>query len=124
DKDKPALYLSECRRLGIKVLPPDVNDSVANFQAVGPDIRFGLGAVRNVGDNVVAGVVAGRTEEGRFTDFFDFLSKVPIQVCNKRVLDSLIKAGAFDSLGHKRRRLASIVEESVDQYIDLKKNAA
>lgn len=124
DKDKPALYLAECRRLGIKVLPPDVNDSIANFQAVGPDIRFGLTAVRNVGDNVVAGIVAAREEHGRFEDFFDFLSKVPIQVCNKRVLDSLIKAGAFDSFGHKRRALASIVEEAVDQHIDLKKNAA
>lgn len=124
DKDKQALYLSECRRLGIRVLLPDVNDSIAHFQAVGPDIRFGLTAVRNVGDNVVAGIAAEREEQGRFTDFFDFLNKVPIQVCNKRVLDSLIKAGAFDSLGHKRRALAAIVEEAVDQFIDLKKNAA
>jgi len=124
DKDKSALYLSECRRLGIKVLPPDVNDSVANFASVGTDIRFGLTAVRNIGENVVAGIVEGRTESGAFTDFADFLDKVPVQVCNKRSLDSLIKSGAFDSLGHGRRALAAIAESAVDQYIDLKRNAA
>lgn len=124
DKDKSALYLAECRRLGIKVLPPDVNDSVANFASVGPDIRFGLTAVRNVGANVVGGITEAREEHGPYTDFADFLDKVPTQVCNKRVLDSLIKAGAFDSLGHGRRALASIAEEAVDQYIDIKRNAA
>jgi len=117
-------YAAECRRLGIKVLPPDVNDSVANFASVGPDIRFGLTAVRNVGANVVGGIIEAREEQGAFTDFADFLDKVPTQVCNKRVLDSLIKAGAFDSLGHGRRALASIAEEAVDQYIDIKRNAA
>jgi DNA polymerase-3 subunit alpha len=110
--------------MGIKVLPPDVNDSIAHFAAVGEDIRFGLSAVRNVGLNVVGGIVEGRTESGPFTDFSDFLDKVPLQVCNKRVLDSLIKAGAFDSLGHGRRALAAIAEEAVDQYVDLKRNAA
>jgi len=123
-QDQKALYLNECRRMGIKVLPPDVNDSIANFAAVGEDIRFGLSAVRNVGLNVVGGIVEGRTESGPFTDFSDFLDKVPLQVCNKRVLDSLIKAGAFDSLGHGRRALAAIAEEAVDQYVDLKRNAA
>jgi DNA polymerase-3 subunit alpha len=123
-QDQKALYLNECRRMGIKVLPPDVNDSIANFAAVGEDIRFGLSAVRNVGLNVVGGVVEGRTESGPFADFSDFLDKVPLQVCNKRVLDSLIKAGAFDSLGHCRRALAAIAEEAVDQYVDLKRNAA
>lgn len=124
DKDKSAVYLAECRRLGIQVLPPDVNDSVSNFASVGEDIRFGLSAVRNVGENVVAGIVAARQEHGAFTDFTDFLDKVPTHVCNKRVLDSLIKAGAFDSLGHRRRALTTIAEDAVDQYIDLKRNAA
>jgi DNA polymerase-3 subunit alpha len=123
DKDKSAIYLNECRRLGIRVLPPDVNESSANFTSVGDDIRFGLSAIRNVGDNVVAGIVAGR-ENGAYTDFTDFLDKVPTHVCNKRVLDSLIKAGAFDSLGHQRRALTTIAEDAVDQYIDLKRNAA
>ncbi len=124
DKDKSAIYLNECRRLGIQVLPPDVNESSSNFTSVGDDIRFGLSAIRNVGDNVVAGVVAGREEGGAYTDFPDFLDKVPAHVCNKRVLDSLIKAGAFDSLGHQRRALATIAEDAVDVYIDLKRNAA
>ncbi|GAA3535189.1 DNA polymerase III subunit alpha [Aeromicrobium panaciterrae] len=123
DKDKSAIYLNECRRMGIKVLPPDVNESVSNFTSVGPDIRFGLGAIRNIGEHVVAGIVEGRAE-GPYADFADFLDKVPTHVCNKRVLDSLIKAGAFDSLGHRRRALTSIAEEAVDQHIDLKRNAA
>jgi DNA polymerase-3 subunit alpha len=124
DKDKSAIYLNECRRLGINVLVPDVNESMSNFTSIGDDIRFGMSAVRNVGENVVAGIVAAREEHGPFTDFSDFLDKVPLAVCNKRVLDSLIKAGGFDSLGHKRRALAAIAEDAVDQYVDLKRNAA
>ncbi|HSI26039.1 MAG TPA: DNA polymerase III subunit alpha, partial [Aeromicrobium sp.] len=124
DKDQRPIYLSECRRMGIQVLVPDVNESQANFAPVGTDIRFGLTAVRNVGANVVTGIIAAREDDGAFTDFSDFLDKVPVSVCNKRVLDSLIKAGAFDSLGHQRRALAAIADESVDQYIDLKRNAA
>ncbi|MCW2788278.1 MAG: polymerase subunit alpha, partial [Aeromicrobium sp.] len=124
DKDKSAIYLNECRRMGIKVLPPDVNESVSNFASVGADIRFGLGAIRNIGENVVAGVLEGRTAGGPYSDFNDFLDKVPAHVCNKRVLDSLIKAGAFDSLGHRRRALTTVAEEGVDLYIDLKRQAA
>lgn len=124
DKDKSAIYLNECRRMGIKVLPPDVNESVSNFASVGADIRFGLGAIRNIGENVVAGIVEGRTSSGPYSDFNDFLNKVPTHVCNKRVLDSLIKAGAFDSLGHRRRALTTVAEEGVDLYIDLKRQAA
>ena len=96
DKDKSAIYLNECRRMKIQVLPPDVNESAANFTPVGTDIRFGLTAIRNVGANVVDGIVAAREEKGRFADFNDFLDKVPALVCNKRVIESLIKAGAFD----------------------------
>jgi len=124
DKDKMAIYLNECRRMKIQVLPPDVNESAHNFTAVGADIRFGLTAIRNVGGNVVDGIVAARTEEGRFTDFNDFLSKVPAQVCNKRVIDSLIKAGAFDDMKHRRRALVAIHETAVDQYVDIKRNEA
>jgi DNA polymerase-3 subunit alpha len=124
DKDKSAIYLNECRRMGIKVLPPDVNESDANFTPVGTDIRFGLTAIRNVGGNVVAGMVAAREEQGRFTDFADFMAKVPVPVCNKRVLESLVKAGAFDSMGYTRRALSAKHEEAADQYIDLKRNEA
>jgi DNA polymerase III subunit alpha len=124
DKDKMAIYLNECRRMGIKVLPPDVNESESTFTPVGPDIRFGLSAIRNVGINVVDAIVATRREKGRFTDFADFMHKVPTLVCNKRVVESLVKAGAFDSLGHRRRALVAVHETAVDQYADIKRNEA
>ncbi|MBK8459588.1 MAG: DNA polymerase III subunit alpha [Micropruina sp.] len=124
DKDKSAIYLAECRRMGIKVLPPDVNESDGMFTPVGEDIRYGLGAIRNVGDNVVRGIVQGRTDHGKATDFNDFLANVPLVVCNKRVVESLIKAGAFDSLGHTRRALMECFEQKVDEVIDLKRNEA
>lgn len=123
-KDKLGIYLSECRRMNIKVLPPDVNESIAAFTAIGDDIRFGLGAVRNVGLNVVEGIKQAREEKGRFTSFYDFLRKVPSQVCTKRVVESLIKAGAFDSFGHTRRALLEIHEEAVDSQTSLKKSEA
>jgi DNA polymerase-3 subunit alpha len=124
DKDKSALYLNECRRMGIRVLPPDVNLSTAMFTAVGKDIRFGMAAVRNVGAAVVESIVAARTEKGAFTSFSDFLRKVPVNVCNKRVIESLIKAGAFDSFGHPRKGLVLIHEQAVDAIIDVKRNEA
>ena len=124
DKDKSALYLGECRRMSITVLPPDVNSSDANFTAVGTDIRFGLTAVRNVGSNVVEAIVVARHQKGAFTSFTDFLDKVPAVVCNKRTIESLIKAGAFDSLGHGRRALLTVHEQAVDAVVDVKRNEA
>ncbi len=124
DKDKMAIYLNECRRMGIKVLPPDVNESASDFTPVGTDIRFGLSAIRNVGVNVVAGIVAAREEKGRFSTFTDFIDKVPEQVCNKRVIESLAKAGSFDSLGHARRAVVAVHDQAVDEAIDLKRNEA
>lgn len=124
DKDKSAMYLNECRHMGITVLPPSVNSSAHAFTAVGKDIRFGLGAVRNVGTNVVSGIVAAREEKGQFASFQDFLDKVPLQVCNKRTIDSLIKAGAFDGLGQTRRALLVRSEEAVEAVVDLKRNEA
>src|SRR4051812_9852992 len=124
DKDKIAIYLSECRRMGISVLPPDVNESEANFTAVGTDIRFGLTAVRNVGRNVVDGIVAARTEIGKAVNFHGFLDAAPLVVCNKRVIESLVKAGAFDSLGDTRRSLLAVYDRNVDEIIDIKRNSA
>nr|WP_223690820.1 DNA polymerase III subunit alpha [Leifsonia poae] len=123
-KDKMALYLNECRRMGIKVLPPDVNESIGFFAAVGTDIRFGLGAVRNVGSNVVDGIRAAREEKGRFDSFHDFLGKVPIHAANKRTVESLIKAGAFDSLGATRRSLVEVHEDAVESAVKIKRNEA
>ncbi len=123
-KDKAAIYLNECRRMGIQVLPPDVNESIGFFRAVGEDIRFGLGAVRNVGFNVVEAIRAAREREGEFASFHDFLRKVPLPVANKRTMESLIKAGAFDSLGTTRRGLIEIHEDAVDSAVSLKRNEA
>jgi len=124
DKDKSALYLSESRRMGVKVLPPDVNASAATFTPVGEDVRFGLAAIRNVGANVVEAIIAARRSKGEFTSFADFLRKVPAVVCNKRVIESLVKAGAFDSFNHPRKGLALIHEQAVDSVIDIKRNEA
>jgi hypothetical protein len=124
DKDKSAIYLNECRRMGISVLPPDVNESESTFTPVGRDIRFGLSAVRNVGGNVVDAIVAARSGRGKFVDFVDFMDKVPALVCNKRLIESLAKSGAFDSLGHRRRAVVAVHEEAVDQYVDVKRNEA
>ncbi|MDI1464848.1 DNA polymerase III subunit alpha [Catellatospora sp. KI3] len=124
DKDKSAVYLAECRRMGIKVLPPDVNYSTARFTAVGEDIRFGLAAVRNVGANVVDAIVRGRKEHGNFTDFYDYLRKIDAVACNKRSVESLIKAGAFDSMGHARKGLLSVHADAIDSFMGVKKNEA
>ncbi|MGH3320301.1 MAG: DNA polymerase III subunit alpha [Streptosporangiaceae bacterium] len=124
DKDKSALYLSECRRMGISVLPPDVNESDADFTPRGSDIRFGLAAVRNVGHNVVDSVIRTRKEEGRFADFSDFLAKVEPVVCNKKTIESLIKAGAFDSLGHPRKGLLTVHAEGIDRAMSTKRAEA
>ena len=124
DKDKSALYLSECRRMGIKVLPPDVNESNAEYTPRGKDIRFGLAAIRNVGEGVVASIKASRIAKGTFASFGDFLAKVDAQVCNKKTIESLIKGGAFDSLQHPRKGLMSIHLEAIDSVIETKRAEA
>ncbi|MSW74252.1 MAG: DNA polymerase III subunit alpha [Actinobacteria bacterium] len=124
DKDKSALYLSECRRMGIQVLPPDVNESDAEYTPRGKDIRFGLVAIRNVGDSVVASIKSARDNKGAFTSFGDFLAKVDAQVCNKKTIESLIKGGAFDSLGHPRKGLMAIHLEAIDSVSETKRAEA
>jgi DNA polymerase-3 subunit alpha len=124
DKDKSALYLSECRRMGIQVLPPDVNESDAEYTPRGTDIRFGLAAIRNVGEGVVASIKSGRDAKGRYQSFGDFLAKVDAQVCNKKTIESLVKAGAFDSLGHTRKGLMAVYLEAIDSVIETKRAEA
>ena len=121
DKDKSAQYLNECRRMGIKVLPPDVNESFADYTPIHNDIRFGLAAIRNVGENVVASIAKNRDQKGRYTSFLDFLAKVDVVVCNKKTIESLIKAGAFDSLGHTRKGLMAIYLEAIDSVMETKR---
>jgi DNA polymerase-3 subunit alpha len=124
DKDKASIYLADCRRLGITVLPPDVNESELNFASVGEDIRFGLGAVRNVGANVVASIISARKEKSPFQDFSDYLGKIDATACNKKVTESLIKAGGFDSLGHPRKGLMLVHADAIDAVLGTKKAEA
>ena len=121
-RDRLGVYLSEARRAGIQVLAPDVNDSIADFRAVGKDIRFGLEAVRNVGLGVVQEIVSTREAKGRFESFQDFVAKVPASVCTKKVIESLIKAGAFDSFGVTRRALFEAHEQIIEAEIKAKKS--
>ncbi|MFB7669161.1 DNA polymerase III subunit alpha [Kitasatospora sp. NPDC056138] len=124
DKDKMAVYLAECRQMGIKILSPDVNESVVDFTAVGSDVRFGLKAVRNVGVPVIESLIKTRKEKGKYASFPDFLDKVELVACNKRTVDSLIKAGAFDSLGHTRLSLSTVHESAIDAVTGVKKQQA
>lgn len=123
-KDKLGIYLSECRRMGLKVLAPDVNESDVVFSAVGSDIRFGMGAIRNVGSGVVEHIKLARAEKGSFVSFHDFLKKVPLPVANKKTIESLIKAGAFDAMGSTRRALMEVHEDAVESAVSLKRNEA
>jgi DNA polymerase-3 subunit alpha len=129
DKDARPKYLGSCRRMGLTVLPPDVNDSRADFtpshDADGtPAVRYGLSAVRNVGGQVVEAINAAQDEKGRFSSFFDFCDKVDAGVLNKRVVESLIKAGAFDSLGHTRKGLLEIHDVHIDRVLARKRAEA
>ena len=124
DKDKSALYLNECRRMGIKVLPPDVNESDSGYTPRGTDIRFGLTAIRNVGENVVSSIIENRKTKGKYLSFGDFLTKVDSHVCNKKTIESLIKAGAFDSLNHTRRGLMMVFLEALDAVSEAKRAEA
>ncbi len=123
NQDKSAVYLAECRRMGITVTVPDVNRSLSDFAPRIDDgvpqraVLFGLSAVRNVGEGFVALVVQEREERGPFADFYDFCDRVDPSVLNKRVVESLVKAGAFDSLGHPRLGLLSVHESVVDHAV-------
>ncbi len=139
DKDKTAVYLAECRARGIDVLVPDVNASSSDFTAVvqlpepaGPGggggpartvIPFGLSAIRNVGEGLVERIIAERHQGGAFTDFYDFCARVEPGVLNKRTVESLIKAGAFDTLGHPRQGLCLVFEQIVDRTLARRREA-
>ncbi|MCT2591507.1 DNA polymerase III subunit alpha [Streptomyces sp. N2-109] len=124
DKDKAAIYLADARKNSVRVLQPDVNESVAEFTAVGDDVRFGLRSVRNVGDHVIEAIVDARHRKGKFTSFSDFLDKAALPALNKRAVESLIKAGTFDSLAHSRKGLTAIHEDAIDAIIPVKKAAS
>ena len=122
NKDKTAVYLAECRALGIEVLVPDVNRSAAEFGPRRgedrPGILFGLAAVRNVGESLVERIVAEREAGGPFADIYDFCRRVDPVVLNKRTMESLAKAGAYDSLGHPRQGLCLVMDDIVDRTLE------
>jgi DNA polymerase-3 subunit alpha len=115
NQDKIVGYFTECRDLGIKVLGPDVNQSQKNFAVVDGAIRFGLAAIKNVGEGAVESVLEVRAETGPFHSFFDFCRRVDLHKVNKRMLEGLIKAGAFDSTGAKRSQLMAVLDQAVDE---------
>lgn len=110
--DKVAYYINECRHMGIEVLPPDINESYEAFTVVSDKIRFGLTAVKNVGQNVAKAIIEARKEKGKFISFTDFIEKVSDEL-NKKALESLIKSGTLASLGAKRSQLLSVYENTL-----------
>jgi DNA polymerase-3 subunit alpha len=114
DTDKIVKYIEECRAMGIEVLPPDVNESSNDFAVVGEKIRFGLVAVKNVGEAAIQSILAARREKGGFRNLFEFCERVDLRLVNKRVTESLIKCGAFDSLGVRRAQFAAVVDKAME----------
>jgi DNA polymerase-3 subunit alpha len=121
-KDRVPQYVAESRAMKIAVLPPDVNESGRRFTVVGETIRFGLSAVKNVGDNCVEAIIAAREEDGPFTDIFDFCERVDPKTYNKRTLESLIKCGAFDNTGHPRAAMLAVHSQAVERAAKGKDN--
>ena len=120
--DDVVKYINECREMGIAVEPPDINVSDANFTPHGSAIRFGLAAVKNVGHNAIQSIVAGRKELGRYGSIYEFCEKVDLRLLNKRVLESLIKSGAMDSLG-RRGQLMAVLDKAMDRGLKAQRDA-
>jgi DNA polymerase-3 subunit alpha len=115
NRDKIISHIGSCREMGINVLPPDINESMSDFSVVGEHIRFGLAAVKNVGVGAIESIIAVRESGGPFRSIVDFCDRIDPRKSNKRVVESLIKCGAFDSTGHKRRQLMTCCEEIMDK---------
>ncbi|MGC1202764.1 MAG: DNA polymerase III subunit alpha [Candidatus Acidiferrales bacterium] len=113
--DKVVKYINEARSMGITVLPPDVNSSALYFTPVGDNIRFGLTAIKNVGENTVRGILAAREALGAFTEFFPFVESIDSRLLNKRVLESLVRAGALDGLGAHRAQMVAVIDRSIER---------
>ncbi len=115
--DKVVRYINECRDLGIKVMPPDVNESGKDFSVIQEGIRFGLAAIKNVGEGAIEAIITAREDGGPYRSFFDFCHRIDIRKLNKRALECLIKAGVFDSTGVRRAQLAAVLDRTVDQAL-------
>jgi DNA polymerase-3 subunit alpha len=112
--DKIVEYIRECEEMGIKVLPPDINESFVRFTVVGDYIRFGLAAVKNAGESAVTSIIETRQKKGKFSSLEDFCHRVDLRLVNKRVIESLIKCGVFDSLGRKRAWFYSQIDKAIE----------
>src|SRR5581483_1823315 len=107
-------FIHEAAQMGIEILPPDINESNYSFTVVGPNIRFGLGAVKGIGQSAIESILAARREVGRFTSLHQFCESVDLRACNKKVIEALIKSGCFDSFGITRKALFESVESTAD----------
>ncbi len=114
NRDKIIKYMNNCKEMGINILPPDINESQKDFSISGENIRFGLAAVKNVGEAAIESIIAMRLQE-KFSSFMDFLGRVDLRKVNKRVIESLIKCGSFDSMGYKRRQLMECCEAAMEE---------
>lgn len=112
--DKVSIFISECKKMGIKVLPPHVNESKFEFGVKGDNILFGLGGIKNVGQGAIESIVDARNKNGNFTGLFDFCKKVDLRLVNRRVLENLIYAGAFDGLGANRAQLINAIDQAIE----------
>ena len=120
--DKVVRYIEECKKMGIKVLPPSVQESYSEFTCVGDDIRFGLNAVKNVGATAIESILESRKKGGPFKSFFDFTERVDLRLCNRKVLESLIKCGAFDDFGLFRAQLMAMIDQALEVGSNLQKD--
>jgi DNA polymerase-3 subunit alpha len=122
--EKVSVFIAECRRMGIEVLPPDVNESAIQFAVDGDRIRFGLGAVKNVGEKAIESIIQARNEKGKFRSLFDFCSRVDLRAVNRKVLESLIKCGSMDSFGWGRAKLLANLDDAMEYAASIQKEKA
>lgn len=112
--DKISFYIVECRKMGIQVRPPDINESFSEFTVIGETIRFGLKGIKNIGSTAISSIIETREAKGKFTSLYDFCERVNLRLVNRKVIESLIKCGAFDSLGAKRSQLLQILDHAIE----------
>jgi DNA polymerase-3 subunit alpha len=120
--DKISNYISECVRMGIKILPPDINESFSDFTVVGNSVRFGLGAIKNVGEGAIESIISIRKKEGKYKSIYDFANKIDSRLVNRKVIESLIKCGAMDSFGLFRSQLSAMIDKAMDTAGDVQKD--
>ncbi len=121
NSDKVVGYIRACRDMGIAILPPDVNESYNDFTAISHGIRFGLAAIKNVGSIAIESIITAREEGGRFKSIFDFCRRVDLRKVNRRVIEGLIKSGAFDSTGAKRSQLMDVMERAMEDGVTIQR---